>query len=280
MVKALYVHIPFCSHKCPYCDFVSLTGGSEDMPEYTQLVEREALLLAREAGFENINVDLIYGYPGQRAEDLLEELEWIEKLRPAHVSAYLLTPHRETPLWLRLGRGEISLPSEDEIDCIYRTLWTGLKALGYERYEISNWALPGRRCEHNLAYWNMEEFLGMGVSAWGFLQNRRYGNLRNITAYRKALLSGKRPIEREIHLSGEELAEEFLMLRLRLKRGLPLSYRHLIPDHLLTFFEEESDGIGIKEEYMLLADEIIGEVLLYNSHRQHPEVRNGKDILR
>ncbi len=366
MVKALYLHIPFCSRRCPYCDFTSFTGSEEMIPDYLTLLPEEARLYAdyphrietlyvgggtpsvlapesigalvdelhrvldlsalkeftvecnpenysyrefrellsigvnrvsigvqsftpkglrtlgrshsaekaveavisaREAGFENVSLDLIYGYPDQEPSDLRQELRWIEELRPTHLSAYLLTLHEGTPLHLRVHRGELSLPSEEELCRLHGILSDGLRELGYERYEISNWSLPGYRCRHNLVYWNLEEFFGLGVSAWGFVEGRRYCNLKDLAGYRRRILEGKRPLKTEIPLSEEELFEEFLMLRLRLRRGLPHRYRHLIPPHLRGFFEEGGEGIGIREEYLLLSDEIITEVLLYNSHR-------------
>lgn len=366
MVKALYLHIPFCSRRCPYCDFTSFAGRERRIPDYLTLLPEEARLYAdyprrietlyigggtpsllapgsiallvedlhkvldlsaveeftlecnpedysyrefrellgigvnrisigvqsftekglralgrihgagraveavisaQEAGFENVSVDLIYGYPDQEPQDLYRELEWIEKLRPAHISAYLLTVHEGTPFHLRVRRGEISLPPEERLCHIHEILSNGLRELGYERYEISSWSLPGRRCRHNLVYWNLEEFFGLGVSAWGFVDKKRYCNLKDLEDYTRKIREGKRPLEKEILLSEEELFEEFLILKLRLRRGLPRGYSHLIPPYLRDFFEEGEEGTGIKEEHLLLSNEIITEVLLYNSHR-------------
>jgi len=366
MVKALYVHIPFCSERCPYCDFVSFTLKGADLRRYVDLVLREAELYrdlplrietvylgggtpsllpprdiarlleglcsvlkadpvevtvecnpesygyrefrellkagvnrvsigvqsftrkglevlgrkhraesavrsvtaAREAGIGNVSIDLIYGYPGQTTADLEEDLRAVEKLRPTHLSAYLLTLHRGTPLEREVRGGRLRLPDEEELHRIHSTLLTVLREMGYRRYEISSWALPGYECRHNLVYWRMEEFLGLGVSAWGFYEGRRYANLRDPRAYARSVMEGKRPVERELTLSEEEREEETLMLGLRLREGLPKESWGLIPPELRLFFEEGERGIGIREEYMLLSDEIIAEVLLYNSHRK------------
>ena len=230
---------------------------------------------AREAGFENVNIDLIYAFPGQRAEDIELELERIGELNPDHVSAYMLTPYENTPMGMRILGGELKAPEEEALGEIYDRLWKGLKGLGYERYEVSNWARGGKECRHNLLYWTMEEFLGLGVSAWGFFGGRRYGNTRNIMSYIRAVSEGRRPIESEVLLSEEDLFEEELMLRLRLKWGLGKEDIELIPEHLRVFFEVKDGRLGIREEYMLLSNEIITEVLLYNSDRNSAEVRNG-----
>ncbi len=374
MVKAVYIHIPFCSYKCSYCDFTSLVDSPIPPSDYLNLLLKEARLYrnvessirtiymgggtptllkpeeigrlleglssifelssleevsvecnpetyryaefkrltsygvnrlsigaqsftlkglsalgrrhtpedtlkafseARDAGFESINLDLIYGYPGQRPEDVESELEVIERLRPEHISAYLLTPYEGTPMGLAILSGRLKQPREEELAEIYDRLWKGLRALGYERYEISNWSLPGKECRHNLVYWKGEEFLGLGLSAWGYFGRVRYGNTKVLKSYGEAVLSNKRPVAKEVRLSGRDVFEEDLMLRLRLKWGLELSERHLIPEHLMDFFEERDNFIGIKEEYMLLSNEIITEVLLYNSDRNTLEVKNG-----
>jgi oxygen-independent coproporphyrinogen-3 oxidase len=361
MVRGLYIHIPFCSHKCPYCDFYSLVGSPVDPAEYVDLVLREAslyreadlkvstlylgggtpsrlrpedigrivegvcevlrlgeleeitvecnpedygegdfkrlrsygvnrlslglqsftpkglevlgrkhtvlqgvraFLMAREAGFENINVDLIYGYPGQELGDLRRDLEFLAQLSPDHVSVYLFTPYEGTPLGERVLRGELEAPGEDRIWELHSALWRTLRDLGYVRYEISNWSKPGKECRHNLIYWTMEEFLGLGVSAWGFLNSVRYGNLRNIKLYAERVRSGLRPVEREFRLTEEDLLEERVMLGLRLRRGVR---EEMVPDHLLEFFEPAPEGLAIKEEFMILANEIIAELLVYNS---------------
>ncbi len=374
MVRGLYIHIPFCSYKCPYCDFTSLVKPDISYGEYIDLIIREAELYrdistdletvylgggtptllapeeieklldglsrmfdlskvkeitvecnpetyryaefkklreigvnrlsigvqsfiekglrvlgrkhsaqdsliafedARSAGFENINIDLIYAYPGQKPDDVEIELEMIEEIKPEHVSAYMLTPYHNTPLGLQIMNEDINIPDEDTLTTIYERLWKGLRSLGYNRYEISNWAFRGYECIHNLIYWKIKEFLGFGVSAWGFLKNIRYGNKKNLKTYVKSVAEGKKPVESRIYLSEKDLFEEFIMLRLRLKEGLPKKYKFLIPEHLESFFEETENGMGIKEEYMLLSNEIITDVLLYNSDRKSLEVRNG-----
>ena len=358
--KGIYVHIPYCSVKCPYCDFVSVTRPVVDPEEYIDLLLKEARLYkdlevrietlyfgggtpsllkpsqigriveglsavfdlshleevslecnprdysygdfkellkvgvnrlsigvqsftekglkvlgrehgvedsvrtfyrAREAGFENINVDLIYAYPNQKRGDVEVELEFVERLAPDHVSAYMLTPHTSTPLGQDILGGRVSVPQEEELEEIYRTLWKGLKAIGYERYEISNWSKAGKECKHNLLYWKMEEFLGLGVSAWGFYGGKRYANLRNLVGYAKVLSEGKSPVEVEISLSERDLLEERIMLALRLKWGLSDDLWRYIPFHLHGFFDRKGDRYGIKEEFMLVANEIIAEVL-------------------
>ena len=107
----------------------------------------------------------------------------------------------------------------------------------------------------------MEEFLGLGVSAWGFYGKKRYANLKNLVGYAKALKAGKSPIEVKITLSDRDLLEERIMLALRLKWGLDEDLWRYIPSRLRGFFDKRGSLMGIREEFMLVANEIIAEVL-------------------
>ncbi len=301
MNKGLYVHIPFCLRKCPYCDFYSLTdrstaaayvdavideyrsldgsfdtvfigGGTptsiggelvrlcEALPkaeEFTveanpgtvdlELLKslreaganrisfgvqsfddrelralgrihsaaqaEEAVLLARRAGFENISVDLMLAIPYQTVGSVKKSLDKIRELAPVHVSAYSLIIEEGTPFY---GK-RLPLPSEDEEREIYWLVQRFLEAMGLKQYEISNFALAGMECRHNIKYWTLEPYIGLGAAAHSYNGGRRYSNAPDVAAY---LLGEGRELDSEI-ITGEEQLREKFWLGLRMTGGIP-----------------------------------------------------------
>lgn len=275
---ALYLHIPFCTAKCGYCDFNSYEGLGHLVPEYTPalvrelelwapaarrfdvrtiffgggtpsltsladlesitsavrrayniapdaewtleanpgeltlehlqgmrslginrlsigvqslhddelaLLERihtadravEAIEAARTAGFDNLNIDLIFGLMEQPLTRWQQTLERVLALRPEHLSCYALTVEPGTALAYRVAKGQLSTPDPDVVADQYEWTRERLKAAGYEHYEISNWAMPGRECQHNLVYWRADPYLGLGAGAHSFFAGQRFANL-------------------------------------------------------------------------------------------------------
>ena len=305
----IYIHVPFCRYKCPYCDFYSVTVREELLDRYTaetlkrisalhekklaadtvyfgggtpsllggervarimealgksvniadgaeitveanpaadlgDFLERcsssginrlslgmqtslrrelsaigrrhspddvlRAMERATGAGIENISLDLMLGIPFQTADSLSESLRFIEKASPAHISAYMLKIEENTPFF-RI-RYALQTAGEDELADMYAQTFDTLEKAGYNQYEISNAAKKGYESRHNLKYWNCEEYVGIGPSAHGFLDGRRYYYDRSLEGY----LSGAQP-----HDDGEGgTPEEYVMLRLRLSEGL------------------------------------------------------------
>ena len=173
---------------------------------------------AREAGFQNINVDVMYGIPHQSASSFLETVDTLLRFSPEHISAYSLILEEGTPFFAH--RQELPLPSEDEEEKMYSMLCERLRAAGYEHYEISNFAKAGYECRHNLLYWHSEEYLGFGVAAYSFLDSTRYGNHRDRLAYVASPLDAV--TDKEV-LTPLDRAYEYIMLRLRLSEGILLS---------------------------------------------------------
>jgi len=272
---SLYLHIPFCTAKCGYCDFNSYANHDHLIPSYTQTLLREAELwrkatkdrpiatvflgggtpsllpleevralfgglrsvfgfvpdaevtlesnpgsldeaylrglldaginrlsigvqslhddelraldrlhsaddaraayrAARAAGYENVNLDLIFGLPEQPLERWQETLEEAVSLRPEHLSLYALTVEDGTPLARDVARGRTPAPDPDNQADQYEWTQRRLAQAGYEQYEISNWALPGYRCRHNLTYWECREYLGLGAGAHSYLNGVRF----------------------------------------------------------------------------------------------------------
>lgn len=307
----LYVHVPFCAKKCPYCDFYSVPyrrdtadlyfaallreiqaapdglsadslyfgGGTpilagqkrlgsvveaarkkfglcgeitlEANPfvlpqsEYEGLVEAgfnrisfglqsaipgelkalgrahspeqaaNAVRQAKRAGFLNISVDIMLGIPGQSPESLKQTLDFIGGLDLQHVSAYLLNIEQGTPF----DRMQVlkDCPDDDTAADLYLQAVEALESMGFQQYEISNFARPGYESRHNLKYWRCEEYLGFGAAAHSFYQGKRYAHTRNLEAY----LSDA---EKDINVTEEHAGKisERLMLNLRLTEGINL----------------------------------------------------------
>ena len=206
-----------------------------------------AFQAARDAGFQNINVDLMHGLPGQTQADYLDTLQKVCDLGPEHVSAYALILEEGTPLYEQVRTGEIALPDEDDVADMEDAGVAYLKGRGYERYEVSNFAKPGFACSHNLIYWNDEPYLGFGAaahsSARGDGEWLRWANTESIPAYLRKLKRGKLPTADTIHIDEREEMFEVIMLGLRKVKGIPrqtfldrfgLSLEQAFPDAFLN----------------------------------------------
>ena len=320
MKLALYLHVPFCRRKCPYCDFYSVThppneeeylravltearlwrerlpspvvfitfyagGGTPSLLSpgfYARLFEqlgkifpfqpeeltleanpegldqarlhgylaagfnrlslgfqsllprglaalgrvhsveeaRRAYFQAREAGYRNVSLDFIFGWPGQTLSLLEKELEEVIRLGAEHLSFYELTPEPGTPLFRRLQEGKLALPSEETLVRMHEMVRERLSSAGYEAYEISNYARPGFRCRHNLFYWKAQPYLGLGPAAASFLHRIRLRNPEDLQGYLRALKEDKLPARVEEELSEEGAFREAVILALRLSEGV------------------------------------------------------------
>ena len=355
MIEGLYIHIPFCHYKCPYCDFVSfvidykyedylkllteeiklyrdfpfdlktiyLGGGTPSIipvsfygrffsevsrildlskleeitiecnPEDYSTEDYRALLdvgfnrvsigvqsftkkglsslgrkhspkdcikaieSAYSAGFENINVDLIFGYPNQSLEDIEKEIETLKNLPVKHVSFYLLTPYEDTMFGHMHREGRLSLPDDGHIERMFLHIHERMTSMGFEHYEISNYAKQGHECKHNLIYWRQREFLGVGVSAWSFVDGVRYGNTRNLGLYTQMVKEGKKPIAEWEKLEELELIKDAVFLGLRTKYGIPKDLIPCIPENLKDFFVETENSYRLSLKGMILLNEVV-----------------------
>jgi oxygen-independent coproporphyrinogen-3 oxidase len=171
--------------------------------------------VVRAADFDNVNVDLIYGFPEQSLADWQKTLAETVRLMPEHMSLYALKVEEHTPF----HRQGVIVDDDRQAD-MYAWARTFLKENGYPQYEISNFARPGRACRHNLIYWRQEDYLGLGVGAVGCVKDARWENHKNLLAYTNDVSAGRLP-----HASIENLDEktrrfERLMLGLRLREGI------------------------------------------------------------
>ncbi len=172
----------------------------------------------RTAGFNNINCDLISSVPGESSTDLKRSLDGIVAMDPSHISVYSLIIEPGTPLYDEYkGGGLTDLPNEDETADNDLMIINTLDAAGYERYEISNYSLPGKACRHNEAYWQRKEYRGFGPGAASLVGHRRFTNTRNMEEYKN------KPggiLAEDIHLTKREEMEEFMFLGLRECKGV------------------------------------------------------------
>jgi oxygen-independent coproporphyrinogen-3 oxidase len=188
----------------------------------------EAMACAKEAGFTNLNLDVMYGLPGQSLDTWEQTLAQCVALGPTHLSCYALTVEEGTRLSLDVRRRLRPAPDEDLQVAMGKAAEELLAEAGYERYEISNYARPGYVCRHNLLYWTQGEYLGLGPSAQSFLEGERFGNVPNLPAYERTLAADRLPMYERVTLTEEEQLRDAVIFGLRLIRGVPaeLFHRH------------------------------------------------------
>lgn len=174
-----------------------------------------AVSRAREAGFENVNIDLIYALPGQTEEKQMTNLQKAISLRTEHVSAYSLIVEPGTPLYAAVQKGEVTPADESREAGMYEKVMEFMEGQGYCHYEISNYAQPGFECKHNMKYWNAEEYVGFGPSAHSYLEGRRWWNVSSLTGYVAELGKNALPVSAVETLSPTQLLDEFVILHLR-----------------------------------------------------------------
>ena len=182
---------------------------------------RRAFAAARRAGFGNVNVDLIFGTPGETRSSWRRTLEEAVMLGPEHLSCYALTVEPATPLGRRVASGLAAAPDPDVQAELYAEAVGLLGAEGYGHYEVSNWARPGHECRHNLGYWRRDAYLGLGAGAHSHRDGRRWWNVRPPTTYLEAVERGALPVGGEERLEAAETGLEEVFLALRTREGVP-----------------------------------------------------------
>jgi putative oxygen-independent coproporphyrinogen III oxidase len=181
---------------------------------------RRAFAAARAAGYDNLNLDLIYGANGESPASWRRTLDETIALEPEHVSAYALTIEPATPLGRKVAAGIVSGPDPDMQADMFELACELLGRAGYVHYEVSNWARPGFECRHNLGYWERRPYLGLGAGAHSSRGSRRWWNLRPPEQYLDAVESGALPIGGEEELDDAGRALEEMFLRLRTQQGI------------------------------------------------------------
>jgi oxygen-independent coproporphyrinogen-3 oxidase len=227
----------------------------------------QAAAEATAAGFEHLNIDLIYGTPGESDDDLLRSVDAALAAGVDHVSAYALVVEEGTALARRVRRGEISRPDDDVLAHRYELLDQRLASAGLDWYEVSNWSRPGGECRHNIGYWNGGQWWGAGPGAHGFVGDTRWWNVKHPNAYAELLADRRLPVADFERLDAHARHIEDVLLGIRLRAGLPVS--------ALTDSEQLRAGAAVAaglvrrvaEQYVLtdrgrlLADAVVRDLL-------------------
>lgn len=189
--------------------------SSEDASRSIEIIKKE--------GINNFSVDLMYGIPGQTMDSWHNSISTAVGLSPTHISAYELTPEENTPLYKLIQSHKIDMPDEELILEMYNHAIDYFASCGYEHYEISNFALPGFKCMHNLNYWDRGEYIGVGAGAHSFINGRRSNNTKDITRYIEDLNNGIIPEIESAKPTSAEALKEFIFLGLRKTEGININ---------------------------------------------------------
>ena len=202
---------------------------------------------ATAAGFEHLNLDLIYGTPGESDDDLLGSVDAALSAGVDHVSAYALVVEDGTALARRVRRGEISAPDDDVLAHRYELIDSRLTAAGMTWYEVSNWSRPGGECRHNVGYWNGGQWWGAGPGAPGFVGDTRWWNVKHPNAYAERLANSQLPVADFERLDAQARHIEDVLLGIRLRSGLPVA--------TLTESEQRRAGVAVAEGLLIDAED-------------------------
>jgi len=232
----------------------------------------DALAEARAAGFDNVSLDLMMWLPGQNVSQWLESVDAAIAISPDHLSLYLLEVYPNAPLKDEMARAQWSQAPDDDAAAMYLTAMERLEAAGYEQYEISNVARPGRRCRHNLKYWQDGEWAGFGCGAHGTIGGVRMKNVAGTDDYIGRVARGESPVAEARRLSASERLGDALFMGLRLTDGIDLeeiARRHggvdvwqkhgaeLKPFLAAGILKRQGSRLALTRQGMLVANEVM-----------------------
>ena len=237
-----------------------------------------AIQMAKDAGIHNLSIDLIYGTPSLTDQALMDDLDWIEHYQIKHVSCYALTVEDKTALKKSIEKGQIENVDSEKQARHFEIVCARLKAMGLEHYEISNFAKPGFRSQHNSNYWSGETYLGLGPSAHSFNTISRQWNIANNALYIKSIENGLLNFEIEV-LTEANRYNEYMMTSLRRMEGFDLDWiaekfgKHF-HEHSIAMikameakniFNQNGNQYGLKDEAKFLADGIASDFFILES---------------
>ncbi len=232
---------------------------------HTAAEARDAIRHARDSGIDNLSIDLIYGLPGQILSDWQHTLEEVLTTRPEHLSLYALTLEEETPMGRAVRKGYLTELDQDASADQYELADDLLEAQGYSHYEISNWAINGYECRHNMTYWRNIPYLGLGVAAHSCLNGHRLANTKNLDKYLTDFLGTSLSVPELDEIINPELElAETIILGLRLGEGIDL-------DDIYYRF-----GIDILVYYRQQVEEMVHVGLLELAERHMKLTRRGR----
>lgn len=237
---------------------------------------KENFNLAREVGFNNINIDLMFGLPNQKVGQWKETLENIAKMEPEHISAYSLIIEEGTCFYKMWNDDKLKLPSEDKEREMYEITKVILNKYGYNQYEISNYSKYEYECEHNKVYWRCLPYLGVGSSSSSFIDGYRFKNINNVKKYIENINSNYSVEEEREANSKEDDIEEFMFMGLRLLEGIDKNefksrfgmnitsiYKGIIDKNILNgLMKETGSNIYLTEKGIELSNKVMSEFIL------------------
>ena len=237
---------------------------------------KENFLLAKKVGFNNINVDLMFGLPNQRLNEWEETLREIISLEPAHISAYSLIIEEGTAFYNLYENDKLKLPTEEEERKMYHLAKKILEENGFNQYEISNYAKEGKECRHNLAYWNMDNWIGVGSAAASYINGKRIKNINSVEEYINSINEKGEAVEEIINNSKNDNMEEFMFMGLRkingideneFKKRFSMNINDVYGEILNKYIDEgllirESGRIFLSEKGIEISNVIMADFLL------------------
>jgi oxygen-independent coproporphyrinogen-3 oxidase len=230
---------------------------------------------ARDAGFQNVNLDLIYGIPTQTLEAWQEDLAEAMQLEPEHLSLYCLSVEEGTPLAKSISRGELPSPDPDLAAAMYASAQESLAEADYAHYEISNWAVAGRECQHNITYWRNQPYLGFGAGAHSFDGQARYYNVASPEEYVQRVLGGQEAMAGRDEIDHALEMSDTMIMGLRMCQGVSFSdfedrfgsspikvYGYQIRELIgLGLLDANASGVRLTERGRLLGNEVFERFL-------------------
>lgn len=208
-------------------------GRIHTCDEFTRCYE-----MVRKVGFDNVNIDIMSAIPGQTIQSYEDTLQCVVKSGPEHISSYSLIIEEGTPFYEQYADVP---PVDEETDRqMYELTGEVLEKAGYRRYEISNYAKPGKECLHNLKYWQRKQYLGLGLGASSFMEHNRFANTRDLAEYQNRVRSGRQAVYETDHLSETDEKAEFMYLGLRCMQGISVrEFNICFGEELDSCFGEE-----------------------------------------
>ncbi|MCF6148278.1 MAG: radical SAM family heme chaperone HemW [Candidatus Kuenenia sp.] len=242
---------------------------------HTGTVATQSIELLVSEGFKNINIDLIFGYPGQTLDEWMQDLHIAVGLQPEHISTYALTYEGETPLVKKARSGLVSRLDEDVELKMYQTAIRFLRENNYCHYEISNFAKPGYECFHNRNYWNNREYIGIGAGSFSFIAGERAMNERNVLHYIKGINENKNVKVFRESLPQHKYASETIVMALRMLHGISEvdfynRFGYKIGDQFGTQINDlkhlglvnyDDERLKLTEKGLFVADSVMAEFL-------------------
>ncbi|HHT95519.1 MAG TPA: radical SAM family heme chaperone HemW [Clostridia bacterium] len=220
----------------------------------------------KEAGFDNISADMIFGYPKQTLEQYEDSLNVLKSLEIPHVSCYSLSIEPGTLLDEMVKKNVMPMPDEDLDRAMYNLSIESLKKANLQQYEISNFAVPGYESRHNIGYWNRDEYLGFGLSAHSLYNETRYSNTEDLHQYISLLNKYEKPVVHTDTLTKEEIITEYIILKLRMNSGLDIAH-----------FQDKFD-LNFEEKYGDKLKTLVNTGLLYKQSDSYKLTRSGMDV--